>query len=269
MRFAFVMLVACVTLSSLTSAQARPRSQAPQLSPDCDLMMACQTPANGAAVSSDFGFLGAPGMSEATSPRQARAALRAERRAARQVAREQRREARAQARDAGRSGELRRADRRNASLRDANLRNAMAYAPAAAAMPEASDAPATGAEPVERESGASSRTSLRGVVPGLASKVAQIQATCPGAHVISTVRHTRIAGTRRLSLHATGEAVDMRGNPSCIYAQLRDWPGGYSTDYARARHVHISLSSSGREMGLRFAHGGGHRAHRHRRVAMR
>lgn len=70
-----------------------------------------------------------------------------------------------------------------------------------------------------------------------------------------------------MSLHATGEAVDMRGNPSCVYAQLKDWPGGYSTDYGRAKHIHISLAANGREAGLRFAHGG--RAHRHHRFAKR
>lgn len=115
-------------------------------------------------------------------------------------------------------------------------------------------APAT--VPAERDGGASASTSMAGVVPTLAAKVAQIQSACPGAHVISSVRHTRIRGTRRMSLHASGEAVDMRGNPSCVYAQLRDWPGGYSTDYGRVQHVHISLSASGREIGLRFAHGG-------------
>jgi hypothetical protein len=134
------------------------------------------------------------------------------------------------------------------------LREALAYAPSSA--------------PLEREDGNVGRTSMSGVVPALAAKVAQIQSVCPGAHVISTVRHTRIRGSGRLSLHATGEAVDMRGNPSCVYAQLRDWPGGYSTDYGRAQHIHISLAANGREAGLRFTHGGG-RGHRHRRFAKR
>jgi hypothetical protein len=126
-------------------------------------------------------------------------------------------------------------------------------------------APATA--PLARESGASPSTSMAGVVPALAAKVAQIQSACPGAHVISTIRHTRIRGSGRLSLHATGEAVDMRGNPSCVYAQLRGWAGGYSTDYGRARHIHISLAANGREAGLRFAHGG--KSHRHRAFARR
>lgn len=133
-------------------------------------------------------------------------------------------------------------------------RDAFAYAPPSA--------------PVEREDGRSGRISMSGVVPALAAKVAQIQSACAGAHVISAHRHTRIRGSGRLSLHATGEAVDMRGNPSCVYAQLRDWPGGYSTDYGRAQHIHISLAANGREAGLRFSHGGG-RGHRHRRFAKR
>lgn len=249
MRFAFVTVVACVALSSLTTAHARPRSQASQLSPDCNLMMACQTPSSsGTAGYPEFGMFNLPAEAESLSPRARRATARAERRAARVAARNATRQTRS------------------------DLRNAMAYAPPVTEEPAKDsaityDAPAA-AEQVERESVVRTATSIKGIVPGLASKVAQIQSSCPGAQVISSVRHTRIRGTRRMSLHATGEAVDMRGNPSCVYAQLRDWPGGYSTDYGRAKHIHISLSSSGREMGLRFAHGG-HRSHRHRRMAMR
>jgi len=130
------------------------------------------------------------------------------------------------------------------------VREAMAYAPAAV-------------DSIERESKAPAQTSISGIVPALAAKVAQIQSACAGAHVISGVRHTHIRGTGRMSLHHTGEAVDMRGNPSCVYAQLRDWPGGYSTDYGRVQHVHISLAANGREAGLRFSHGSG-RSHHHR-----
>lgn len=102
-----------------------------------------------------------------------------------------------------------------------------------------------------------SSTSLNGVVGPLAAKVRQIQAAC-GSRVVSSVRHTYIAGTRRISLHASGKAVDMVGNPSCIYSHLRGWAGGYSTDYGRVRHVHISYDPNGkREWGRRFAHGGG------------
>ncbi len=100
---------------------------------------------------------------------------------------------------------------------------------------------------------------LRGVYAPLAAKAREIAAAC-GSRVVSGVRHTRVAGTRRMSLHASGHAVDMQGNPACIYAHLRGWAGGYSTDYGRVRHVHISLG--GREDGARFAHRG--RRHHHR-----
>lgn len=92
---------------------------------------------------------------------------------------------------------------------------------------------------------------LRGVAPELAAKAREIASAC-GSRVVSGVRHTRVAGTRRMSLHASGRAVDMAGNPACIYARLRGWPGGYSTDYGRVRHVHFSLG--GREDWMRFAH---------------
>lgn len=97
-----------------------------------------------------------------------------------------------------------------------------------------------------------------GLVAPLAAKLASIQTACPGTHAISGIRHTRIAGTRRMSLHAQGKAVDVRGPYGCIYGQLKDWGGGYSTDAGRAKHIHISYDDAGgREMGLRFAHGGG------------
>jgi hypothetical protein len=160
--------------------------------------------------------------------------------------------------DARPSRSERKALRRSASRQRSAPHEALAYAPPTA--------------PVEREAPAPTgrSVSVGGIVPALAAKVAQIQSSCPGAHVISGLRHTRIRGSGRMSLHATGEAVDMRGNPSCVYAQLRDWPGGYSTDYGRVQHIHISLAANGREAGLRFAHGGGrHHHHRHRRLASR
>lgn len=102
--------------------------------------------------------------------------------------------------------------------------------------------------------------SLEGVVPILADKVREIVSTC-GSDIWSTVRYSFIRGTRILSQHASGAAVDIHGNPTCIYALLKGWPGGYSMDYARVAHVHISWG--GREHGARFAHGGG-RARHHR-----
>ena len=60
------------------------------------------------------------------------------------------------------------------------------------------------------------------LVGPLQSKLASIEAACPGTQAISTVRHTRIAGTRVMSLHAQGKAVDVRGPYGCIYGQLKD-----------------------------------------------
>lgn len=97
---------------------------------------------------------------------------------------------------------------------------------------------------------------LRGVVPPLALKAREIVSAC-GSRISSGQRHTRVSGSGRLSLHASGRAVDLVGNPGCIYAHLRSWPGGVSTDYARVRHVHVSLG--GGEDGLRFAHRHGSR----------
>ena len=105
--------------------------------------------------------------------------------------------------------------------------------------------------------------SLGGVRPALAAKARDIQRAC-GSRVVSGVRRTLVAGTRRLSLHASGRAVDLAGNPRCIYARLRGWPGGVTTDYGRVLHVHVSWG--GREHGRRFAHrhvGRERVAHRH------
>ena len=108
----------------------------------------------------------------------------------------------------------------------------------------------------------SSWHSLAGVVGPLASKTQQITAAC-GSRVISAIRYTRIAGTGgRLSLHASGRAVDIAGNPSCIYAQLRHWPGGVSVDYGRVKHVHVSYAPGGAEWGVRFNHYRAKRRHR-------
>lgn len=123
-----------------------------------------------------------------------------------------------------------------------------------------------GADVVKREiRRAMPSRSLAGVVAPLAAKARQIEATC-GSRVISAVRHTYIAGTGgRLSLHASGRAVDIAGNPACIYRELRNWPGGVSIDYSRVRHVHFSYAPGGPEWGTRFHHYRGSRRHRHRR----
>jgi hypothetical protein len=99
--------------------------------------------------------------------------------------------------------------------------------------------------------------SLAGVTPVLAAKARQIVASC-GSTIVSAV-----SSRPNRSNHPIGRAVDLVGNPGCIYAHLKGWPGGYSTDYAAARHVHISYNPGGQEWGLRFAHNG----HRKTRVA--
>ena len=102
-----------------------------------------------------------------------------------------------------------------------------------------------------------------GFVPQLASKVDEIKSAC-GSKVISGVRHTLIAGTNHLSLHASGRAADLKGNPRCIYMHLKGWTkrgGGYSIDYSAVRHVHVSFG--GREAGVTFRHGSGSHHRRH------
>jgi hypothetical protein len=103
----------------------------------------------------------------------------------------------------------------------------------------------------------------RGLRPELAAKVSEIVSEC-GSRVISGVRHTLVAGTRRWSLHASGQAADLRGNPRCIYGALAHWPGGFSTDYGRVHHVHVSYAPAGPEWHMRFRHHRPARRHRHR-----
>ena len=93
--------------------------------------------------------------------------------------------------------------------------------------------------------------SLTGVTPVLVAKAREIVAAC-GSVVISAVSRRPIR-----SNHPIGRAVDLKGNPGCIYAHLQGWPGGYSTDYSIVKHVHISYNPGGQEWGLRFAHGRG------------
>ena len=104
-----------------------------------------------------------------------------------------------------------------------------------------------------RSRSAGRSVSLAGVTPVLAAKARQIVASC-GSVIVSAVSRRGIR-----SNHPIGRAVDLTGNPGCIYAHLKGWPGGYSTDYSAVRHVHISYNPGGQEWGLHFAHGGHHR----------
>lgn len=97
------------------------------------------------------------------------------------------------------------------------------------------------------------------VTPPLAAKAREIVSAC-GSAVVSAV-----SGRPNRSNHPSGRAVDLAGNPSCIYAHLRGWPGGYSTDYSHVRHVHVSYSPGGQEWGIRFAHGSNHASVRYAR----
>lgn len=93
-------------------------------------------------------------------------------------------------------------------------------------------------------SGYSGGASLGGIVSTL-------QARC-GAKVISATRPGARTPFGNMSCHATGQAVDMTGNYACMYSVLKSWPGGYTLDSGRCRHIHIS--SCKMEWGMRFNH---------------
>jgi hypothetical protein len=101
---------------------------------------------------------------------------------------------------------------------------------------------------LDQKNRAGRSVSLDGVTPVLVAKAREIKANC-GSIVVSA-----ISSRPNRSNHPIGRAVDMVGNPKCIYAHLKGWPGGYSTDYSAVRHVHISYNPGGQEWGLRFAH---------------
>jgi hypothetical protein len=148
----------------------------------------------------------------------------------------------------------------------------------------------TPATPVQREISHAARherfgrarhgVSVSDLAGTLQSKVSEIMSAC-GARLVSGYRPgARVLGSGHPSLHSVypARAADMSGNPGCIYAHLQGWQGGYSIDYGRVRHVHISYSPpgtgylAGKEWHARFAHySGGHNryARRHRHLAMR
>lgn len=114
-------------------------------------------------------------------------------------------------------------------------------------------------------------TSLARIVEPLKTKIETIIREC-GSRVVSSDHRGGVTPN-----HRNHRAVDVSGNPQCIYSHLQDWPGGYSTDYNTApyiKHVHISYCPpqscrGGYEWGLRFAHAGSHShqmsAKRHKR----
>lgn len=101
--------------------------------------------------------------------------------------------------------------------------------------------------------------SLAGFPAPLVSKAREIQKVCGSKIVSSFRRGAKICSRGRChpSNHALRMAVDMQGNPKCIYSRLRNWPGGYTTDYHTApggKHVHISYNRNSYEWGRRFPH---------------
>jgi hypothetical protein len=115
---------------------------------------------------------------------------------------------------------------------------------------------------VAGDASARGSTSLDRVVWTLKSKVEAIVSDC-GSRVVSTDQRGG-----KTPNHAQGKAVDVQGNPACIYKHLKGWEGGYTTDYATAPgtpHVHISYSRE-HEWGKRFTHG---KKHKHKKKRKR
>lgn len=95
-------------------------------------------------------------------------------------------------------------------------------------------------------------------IPGeIASFLQNVASQCGAVRVISTFRRGAVvAGTNRSSCHAAGQAVDYQiSNPSCALRVAQGVRLGHSIDYAHVNHFHVS--NCAREMGARFAHGGG------------
>ena len=90
----------------------------------------------------------------------------------------------------------------------------------------------------------------------LVKKVTEIQKAC-GSQIVSAYRPGAVTPYGNASEHAFKRAVDLSGNPTCIYEHLQGWEGGVSIDYAVVGHVHISWHPGGTEQGARFAHAGG------------
>jgi hypothetical protein len=90
----------------------------------------------------------------------------------------------------------------------------------------------------------------------LVKKVAEIKKAC-GSQIVSAYRPGAVTPYGNASEHAFRRAVDLSGNPKCIYEHLQGWEGGVSIDYDVVGHVHISWHPGGTEQGARFAHAGG------------
>lgn len=94
----------------------------------------------------------------------------------------------------------------------------------------------------------------------IAQFLGRVSQACGQVRVISTFRRgARVAGSRRQSCHATGQAVDYQvANPACALRMAQGVRLGHSIDYHTAPSIrHFHVSNCRQEMGVRFAHGGG------------
>jgi len=98
--------------------------------------------------------------------------------------------------------------------------------------------------------------SLKEFPAPLVKKVTEIQKAC-GSQIVSAYRPGAVTPYGNASEHAFKRAVDLSGNPDCIYEHLHGWEGGVSIDYTVVGHVHVSWHPGGTEQGARFAHAGG------------
>lgn len=107
--------------------------------------------------------------------------------------------------------------------------------------------------------GVATRTvaNMAGVPGEIAGFLNNVASQCGSVRVISTFRRgARVAGSGVTSCHAMGQAVDYTtSNPSCALRVASSVRLGHSIDYGRVAHFHVS--NCAREMGIRFAHGGG------------
>ena len=108
----------------------------------------------------------------------------------------------------------------------------------------------------QAEAGSRKRSvSLEGVTPILAAKAREIEATC-GSVIISAIAKRPIR-----SNHPIGRAVDVEGNPGCVYALLKDLAGRlFHRLFSGASRPH-QLQPRRPGVGIRSAHGQHHDHH--------
>lgn len=88
----------------------------------------------------------------------------------------------------------------------------------------------------------------------------KVEQACGQVLAISGLRNTKVRGTKRVSLHAKGLAIDYQvADTTCALMQAKDFKGGHTTDYTKVtpNHFHISWAPGSREYGKKFTHYGG------------